>query len=523
MARRTERRDYYTELIEGSRWLRREHAQAREKWFEGLILVEKEHLLFEFEMLLKGLVCFGNPVNHPGPPLRGEPAVSRAFKAELAIAREIMRRLVDVGRKLTTTKGKSIVFQRYLESVIAQDEARFKMVKQSLDQDNPPQSIALMVAAFANLTEVVEGLLRLPYISFRLFSNVINMAQREIHRSTFFDPLAALEFRIEFDVVSPKATLQLIRGINSEPARRVMSLTFLSLFRVLRYILAVRRSISHQVPAPALLGWLAVLRSDVRALTIFFKRESARWLSEGFAKLYEGLGPRALTLHYDQFETEFHQLKSLKELLSSIGDQLRLEQVKAYEYHLPAVAAIKSWDQFKERTVAATQSLYAFVQNAAVLLAKEFDPDISGAIMFPDFVSDKDRSNRLRRDVWMFQKVLRAFIEKTKGSYVATDKWSKMANFRFVREFVRYFRSMGYQLLRYSDYAEFDKFMDLVDRLRDGDVLEVQRISNVITACEHFMTFLDQTFEAVSRREELRDLPFDKKEAARTLKLFLKR
>ena len=114
MVRRPDRRDYYTELIEGSRWLRRKHAQARAKWFEELILVDKEHLLFEFEMLLKGLVCFGNPVNHPGPPIRGEPAVSRAFKTELAIAREMMRRIVEVGRKLTAIKGKSIVFQRYL-------------------------------------------------------------------------------------------------------------------------------------------------------------------------------------------------------------------------------------------------------------------------------------------------------------------------------------------------------------------------------------------------------------------------
>jgi hypothetical protein len=518
-----ERRDYYTEFIEGSRWLRREHAQARANWFEGLILVDKEHLLFEYEMLLKGMVCFGNPVNHPGPPVRGEPAVSRPFKAELAILREIMRRVIEVGRRLTVQKGKSMVFQRYLESVIAQDEARFKMVKHSLHQDDPPQSVALMVAAFTNLSEVAEGLLQLPYVSYRLFLNVVHMTQREIHRSTFFDPLAALEFRAEFDRITPKSTLNLIRNIESEPARRVMSLTFLSLYRILRYIMAIRRSISHKVPSAVAIGWLAVLRSDTRALTIFLKRESARWLSEGFYRLYEGLGPHEILEKYSSFEDEFHQLRNIKELLTSIGDQLRLEQVKAYEYQLPAIAAIEGWEHFKERAVAATQSLNSFIQNAAVMLAKEFDPRVDGAVVFPDFVSEQERSDRLRRDIWMFQKVLRAFIEKTKGSFMATDQWSKMSNFRFVREFVGYFRSMGYQLLRYSDYEAFDKFMDLVDRLREGDVLEVQRISNVIKSCEDFMSFLDQTFEAVGQREELVGVPFDKREAARTLKLFLKK
>ena len=123
-----QRRDYYTEFIEGSRWLRKEHAASRALWFEELRVPDKKNRLFEFEMLLKGLICFGNPVNHPGPPLRGEPAVARAFKDELGIAREIVRRVIEVGRHLTPEKGKSLVFQRYLESIIGQDEARFKLI-----------------------------------------------------------------------------------------------------------------------------------------------------------------------------------------------------------------------------------------------------------------------------------------------------------------------------------------------------------------------------------------------------------
>ena len=140
-----------------------------------------------------------------------------------------------------------------------------------------------------------------------------------------------------------------------------------------------------------------------------------------------------------------------------------------------------------------------------------------------DFSSDKARSERLRRDVWMFQQILRAFVAKAKGTVDATDQWAGMSTFRFVREFVKYFKSMGYQLLRYSDYERFDRFMSLVDRLRDGDVLEVQRLSHVVAQCEDFNEFLTHMFEAVSRREELRDSEFDRRDAARTLKLFLGR
>ena len=517
------KRNYYIEFIEGSRWLRKEHAAARVIWFDNLILPDKENVLFEFEMLLKGLICFGNPVNHPGPPLRGEPAVARVFKDELGVAREIIRRIIAIGRKLSRDTGNSLIFQRYLESIIGQDEARFKMVKRSLDQDTPAQSLTLIIGAFSNLLEITEGLSRLPHVSFRLFSNIIHLAQREIHRSTFFDPLAALEFREEFDKVRPDKILQLIQNIESEPARRVMSLTFLSLFRLLKYLKCIHRAISQKVPPGVLFAWLAVLRSDIRALIIFFKREAARWLSSGFGKLYDRLTPETLSSMYGNLREEFQHLRSLKELLASTGDQLRLEQVKAYEQQIPAIGSIDDWQQFTEQTDSACNGLSAFVQNAAVLLAREFEPAMQGKRMFVQFVSARERSDRLRRDIWMFQKVLRAFIEKTKGSARVTDRWSGMSTFRFVREFVGYFRSMGYQLLRYSDYAEFDKFMQLVDRLREGDVLEVQRVSNVIAACEDFMSYLDRTFEAVSQREELKDCPFDRREAARTLKLFLKR
>ncbi len=516
-------RDYYAEFIEGSRWLRREHAAARAKWYEALKVPDKEALLFEFEMLLKGLVCFGNPVNHPGPPMRGDPAVARAFKTELSAAREIIRRIVEVGKRLTATKGKSLVFQRYVESIIGQDEARFQMVKHSLDQDMPDQSMALIVSAFSNLGEIVEGLNLLPYVSYRLFSNVIHAAQREIHRSTYFDPLAALEFRAELDRLRPEKRVRLIKGIRSEAAGRTAALSFLSLFRLLRYIRAAERSLARKVPPAVLYAWLAVLRSDIRALIIFFKREAARWLSSGFGRLFEKESPRFLHDRFDRLYDEYRQLRSLKELLASMGDQLRLEQVKIYEQQLPSASSITSWDQLRHRVGPALTSLRAFLQNAIVLLAGEFEPNLEGGVLFNDFVSAAERSRRLRRDIWMFRMILRAFIEKTKGSYRTTDQWSEMTTFRFVREFVGYFRSMGYQLLRYSDYAEFDKFMTLVDRLREGDVLEVQRISNVIAACEDFMIFLDKTFEAVGKREELAGIPFDKKEAALTLKLFLKR
>ncbi len=517
------RRDYYTEYIEESRWLRREQAEARKVWFDELSLPQKDTVLFEFEMMLKGLVCFGNPINHPGSPKRGKSVALRGFKEELEVVRTIVESIITIGKRLSTGQENARVFQRYLESIIAQDEARFQMVKESLAQDMPAQSLSLLVSAFQNYNEILKGLSSVQSVHYNLFKSVIQMAEREIHRSTYFNPLAALEFRLEFDRIYPNALLEMVNGIASDSARKVAALTFLALFRLLSYLEKIDDVQKEGKDLGVLFSWLAVLRSDTRALTIFLKRDSATWVANGFGRLYEQLEPKLINAHFNDFELEFNSLRSQRKLLASIGDQMRLEQRKVFEQQLPSVESVGSLDEFGEATKAAIAPLRSFLQNTLVLLATEFDPSFDATEVFADFISVRSQSIRLRRDIWMFQQVLRAFIEKAKASASIADQWTGMDSFRFMREFVKYFRSMGYQLLRYSDYEQFDIFMALIDRLREGDVLEVQRFTHVVESCKDFQQFLEQTIKAVNQREELKDTPFDKKEAVRTLKLFLGR
>ena len=516
-----DRRDYYMEFIEGSRWLRKEQADARTAWFNELRWEHKERTLFRFEMLLKGLVCFGNPANHTGAARRNEPIVGRDFSREMDAVRAALRSAVELGRSLSGEIENSSVFQRYVESVVAQDHARIQMARRSLHQDTPQQSLTLLVSALRDLLDVVDGLPASSPVPFRLFTASIRLAQREIHRSEFFDPLASLEFRVEFDRLRSVAVLEVIAGIESDPSRRVAALTFLALFRLLRYIDLLDEEQEKITGFGPLFSFLALLRSDAEALASFFSKDAAAWIADGFGREYEACQPDEIAERYDAFDREFKSLMGLRELLESLGNQLRIELRKVYEQQIPALAAVE--DQ-RELTIAierSTSLLRSFIQNAVVMLVREFVPDVDGEAVFDDFTSNRARSERLRRDVWMFQQILRAFIEKAKSSTAAADQWAGMSTFRFVREFVSYFKSMGYQLLRYSDYARFDEFMRLVERLRDGDVLDEAQLSNVVSACTDFNGFLEQMFAAVSRRSELDGIDFDKRDAARTLKLFL--
>jgi hypothetical protein len=121
--RNAEERDAYDDLLRDTRGLRREQAQAREAWLAGMTMDRKVEHLFELEILLKGLACFSNPRNHPGPP-RKTPVVAQDFREHAAIVREALTRIVHTCRSFLAERERAFVFQRYLETVLPDDRAR---------------------------------------------------------------------------------------------------------------------------------------------------------------------------------------------------------------------------------------------------------------------------------------------------------------------------------------------------------------------------------------------------------------
>ncbi|HEU4533779.1 MAG TPA: hypothetical protein VFS00_06660, partial [Polyangiaceae bacterium] len=103
----------------------------------------------------------------------------------------------------------------------------------------------------------------------------------------------------------------------------------------------------------------------------------------------------------------------------------------------------------------------------------------------------------------------------------ADDRWAGPASLQFVKEFLSYFRSMGYPLLRVSDYPRFDSFLEAMGDLEDTDLLDPTRLDQATGEADAFHDYLAELFDQISKREELADLPFDKRGAAQALKLYL--
>ena len=518
-------RDAYSDLLRDTRGLRREQAQAREAWFHRLAHDKKEDTLFELEILLKGLACFANPRNHPGPARR-IPVVAQDFREALVQMREAMSRCIALSRTLLADRERAFVFQRYLETVVPDDGARSRLVREALTQDTPEESLFVLRHAMTNLLEVTSGVARLPRVPFRLFYAVLGVAYREVSQSAYFNPLSALEFRPEFDRITNPQVLELMRQVPGEQARRLVALTFLSLFRMLRYLTVLENAAKEPPEATRrmtgiIFSVMSVLRSDARALTGYLRQRAGTLLSDSYERELFKVPAALMGARYESLLAEGHRLLAIKATLGGIGANVRLEMRRAFEHDFPAPEANPTGDEVRTAVEKTVANMRPALQNAVLFLGKSLGSRLDQHGIFDDEAARRTLSERLRRDVWMFAQIVRAFSHKARAVPGGEEHWGGISSLQFVREFLAYFRSMGYPLLRTADYPRFDAFMKAMATLEESDLLDPLRLQRATSECDQFYDFLVALFEQIGHRDELAGTAFDRRAAAESLKLYL--
>jgi hypothetical protein len=142
--------------------------------------------------------------------------------------------------------------------------------------------------------------------------------------------------------------------------------------------------------------------------------------------------------------------------------------------------------------------------------------------VFDDLAARRSLSERLRRDVWMFAQIVRAFAQKARAVPAARDeRWTGTSSLQFVREFLAYFRAMGYPLLRAADYPRFDAYLGAMAELEESELIEPSRLDKATAESEQFYEFLTALFDQIGHRVELASTPFDRRAAASSLRLYL--
>lgn len=516
-------RGAYDDLLLGSRPIGSSEHTAREAFFEELA-PDKRESMFELEVLLKGVACFSNPRNHPGVNRR-TPVVAIDFREPLALMAGGIRRISHLARACLGERDRTFVFHRYLETVLPEDTARSRLVRRDLVQDSPEASLLGLRRSFTNLAEVTEALLRLNRLPFRLFYATASLAQREIAQNAYFNPLSGLEFRPEFDRITSPEVLEVIQRIPGD-AQRLVALTFLSLFRMLRYV-GLIDSIAREpsdamsfVPARIYL-LLAVLRSDVRALAQHLRRNSGVLLSSSFEKELLSTSATDIKARYDELQGLARQLVEVRGCFECLTGSLRLELRRVFEHDLPAPGSGATEAELRQAAIDAAGVLRPALQNGVLFVGRTLGARLEEVQVFDDEQSRRDISERLRQHVWMFHQIVRAFILKASHAGETEDRWTASSSLQFVREFLAYFRAMGYPLLRACDYPRFQAFVSAIRELNDADLLDPPKLHRALQECEAFHEFLLELFDQIGRREELIGRPFEKRTAAAALRLYL--
>jgi hypothetical protein len=317
--------------------------------------------------------------------------------------------------------------------------------------------------------------------------------------------------------------LDVVQSVEGEQPHRLVALTFLALFRMLRYLrlidaIGADRSGDKRGAKRAYLV-LAVLRSDARALSSYLTRNVGSLLADGYQKEILRVPATEVGARHDELVAEAHRLVTIKGALVGIASNVRLEMRRTFEHDLPAVDATPSDGELRQRLRAVVENLRPALQSAILFLGRTLGAQSEVGAVFDDGAARRATSDRLRRDVWMFAQIVRAFAGKARVALA--DRWERVASFAFVREFLAYFRAMGYPLLRVGDYPRVDAFIAAMTGLEETDLLDPRRLASAVEEAEAFHEFLVDLFERISQRDELVGVAFDRRDAAQALRLYL--
>jgi hypothetical protein len=401
------------------------------------------------------------------------------------------------------------------------DTERSKLIKEQLTQDTPVEALWVLRNSFTSYLDMADALARLGRVSHRLFYALHGTLTREIGRNAYFNPLVALEFRNEFDRIRSAEVLEALERVRTDSAHRVLALTFLTLFRSLRYLSLVDEYATDSSMTP--LGYLilSVFRSDIRALTRFLSMGAASTIADGFERDLLQVGAQRVRESHAELADIAGSLVALRSTLETCASTLRIEVRKTFERGLPAIDSGESLGDLGPQIVVASAGLRATIHNAIHTLCTEMNPGREVPELALGFEARKAASERLRRDVWMFGQILRAFLAKARAAEANPNRWEAHTSFGFVREFLRHFRAIGYQLLRRSDYRRLEPFLEVLEGLRDVDLLDRAQLEQAIAECDALFKYLESLFQNVSQRTELKDVPFDRHAAADTLRIYL--
>jgi hypothetical protein len=461
--------DFFFELMRDSQRVRAAYLAERERWIRSLDIPGREEVLFELEMLLRGLDRFFNLKTLFG---EAAPDADRDYREELKAARDALHRAIHLARRLILQRQEqALLFRSFVEGSVADDRARARLGAELREQRTPEESLFLLRAGLMAHQGILDHLLRLESAPQSLFLDVGRALQHELFGSRYFCPPGALEFRAEYDRVLSVRLLEALRSQPDEKRRRAFALAMLAAFRALR-------SMRFVPPPPTpharrVLVVLALVRSELGSLVGYLENDLA-----GLCATPEGSGSVG--------QVGRMAAAPLRDVLGAVLPLLSV-----------AITSRQQLDQSRDLLVDA-------IKDSVGALASSIDPGLGRATLFEDEGARLELSLRLRQDIWVFREMCNATVARLDAEGATLEAVEPL------RRFATEFRDVGYQLLRHVDRETFDRFLDVLEGWtnRRGEVTSL-RAGRLREDCRRFAGILDRAFELISHRADLVRRPVD--------------
>ncbi|MCL4558774.1 MAG: hypothetical protein M1491_09175 [Deltaproteobacteria bacterium] len=467
----------------------------RDKWLETLSIDGKDRLLYELEMLMKASERFFNIDNLPVS--NREQIISKNFYNELKILADAAKRIISIVRLLLVDKSaNAFYFQAYVENRLLADYARDRVIEIYLNQSSPRDSLYLLYITFLNLGSLYEAVARSKKVSYGMYSNLGQLTSREISLNKYFNPLKLEPFLERYDRIHDHHIRTVVGGIDDENLRLKVSIVFLSLFKLLRYLRYVNNESEDIEKLRSSLLIFTLIHAEAKMITKFLDDE---FLKQKSNRTYEN---------------------GIITAMDSLSFQMSIEIRKVFGQILKDAIEIGNLLKLRAAIDSAKGILTNFIQQSIILVVHKFDPYLKGKEIFPDFISRIEQSLRLREDIWLFKSVLEFFEDNTSENGMARNHMPGTL-FNMVRDYIYYFQDISFSLVRYSDHEEFEKFFDSISAYRGDDLLNKFKFIELRKSIHNFKIFLETTFGHIANRSELKDMPLDTKHLQTVLAQFL--
>jgi hypothetical protein len=423
----------------------------------------------ELDVLLKALDRFFSLENLP---ISREDIANRNFFDELSAVRDIVLRIIGLLDLIIPEHKKNAYwFQKFAQAKFLTDRKRDALREDLYTQDTPEKSLFLLYDSFINLKGIITDILKAEHIPYLTFTNIGQIIGRELRENTYFNPFKQ-EIHPEFDAIENREVSVIVKNIKEKETRKYISTLFLHLFKFLRYLKYADTSSRFGSLNSSLLVIL-LLRSEFGLFTGYLETVGRKVPEKG-----------------------------LRQLIKSIAYQFSIEQKRVFLQELREVFKTRSPQYLKGKIENSQGILKNLSEQSIVQMVQFFNPEIKGNEIFDTFITRLEQSLRLREDVIILQRFLTLMLEDGRPEKDLYHVFDAMRNYML------YFQSFTFKLLRHDDYEEFDSFFHKV-LLFSRDEVHKKGLDKLLGKIGQFGIFVETCLRQISNRAELATIPVD--------------